>query len=99
MSGRIRFDLVDGPDTDPWLLTITKGAVTVSNDAGAADCTIRGERTLFDRLVSGRANMMSAVLRGALACTGNLDLVLAIQRIFPGPTGEPSGTQDAGGAR
>jgi len=99
VSGDVRFDLVDGANTDPWLLTITNGTVTVSNDAGPADCTIRGERSLFDRLVSGRANMMSAVLRGALACTGDLDLVLAIQRIFPGPTGEPTGNRDVGGAR
>jgi hypothetical protein len=95
VSGRIRFDLVAGRDIDSWLLTIVDGAVTVSHDAGSADCTIRGERSLFDELASGRANMMSAVLRGALACAGDLDLVLAIQRTFPGPTGERSRTGDA----
>ena len=99
VSGRVRFDLVDGRDIDPWVLTIASGAVTVSHDAGSADCTIRGERSLFDQLASGRANMMSAVLRGALACAGDLDLVLAIQRTFPGPTGKRSRTGDSESAQ
>jgi len=99
VSGRVRFDLVEGPDTDPWLLTIDEGAVTVSHRTGSADCTVRGERSLFDQLVSGQAHMMSAVLRGALACTGDVDLVIAIQRIFPGQTPEPSATGDGESAR
>ena len=88
VSGRIRFDLVDGSDIDPWLITIEEGVVTVSHEAGAADCSIRGEKSVFDKLATGRANTMSAVLRGALSCTGDVDLVVAIQRIFPGPPRE-----------
>jgi predicted lipid carrier protein YhbT len=97
VSGRVRFDLVDGAHTDPWLVTIDKGDLTVSHEPGDGDCAIRGGKALFDELAAGRANAMSSVLRGALECTGDLDLLLAIQRIFPAP---PRALQESpGGAR
>ena len=73
----------DGTHTDSWLVTIDKGDLTVSHEPGAADCTIRGDKALFDELAGGRANAMSSVLRGALICTGDVELLFAIQRIFP----------------
>ena len=57
----------------------------MTREAGAADCTIRGERAVFEELVGGRTNAMAAVLRGALVCHGDLELLFAIQRIFPDP--------------
>jgi len=84
-SGRLRFDLVDGGRTDHWLVAIDKGQVAVSHEGGDADCTIKTDKAMFDTLASGEANAMAAALRGALVCTGDVDLLLAIQRIFPGP--------------
>jgi putative sterol carrier protein len=88
VAGRIRFELTDGGRTDSWLVAIEHGDVTVSHGAGDADCTIRGERALIDDIATGRANAMSAVLRGAVQCTGDVELLLAVQRIFPGPPRE-----------
>ena len=85
VSGHIRFDLVDGGQADSWLVTVNKGELTVAHEAGQADCTIRGERSVFEELIGGRKNLMAAVLRGAVACHGDLELLLAIQRIFPAP--------------
>lgn len=85
VSGRVRFDLVDGAHTDAWLVEVDHGDLRVERSAGAGDCTVRGDRTLFDELVTGHANAMAAVLRGALECTGDIELLMAIQRIFPGP--------------
>ena len=86
-TGRIRFDVVDGRGTDCWLVTIDKGDITVSREDGnaEADCAIMADRALFDRLAIGEENAMAAVLRGALVCTGDVELLLAIQRVFPGP--------------
>ena len=85
VSGRVRFDLVEGTYADSWLVAIDKGDLTVAHEAGSADCTIRGERALFDEIVQGRTNQTAAILRGALACHGDLELLFAIQRIFPAP--------------
>ena len=85
VSGRVRFDLVDDARTDSWLVAVDNGELTVTREAGAADCTVRGERAVFDEIVGGRTNAIAAVLRGALVCHGDLELFFTIQRIFPGP--------------
>lgn len=85
VSGRVRFDVVEGRRTRVWLVDVDEGALTVAGEAGPADCTIRGDRAVLDEVVQGRANAMAAVLRGALTCEGDLQLLVAIQRIFPDP--------------
>jgi hypothetical protein len=84
-SGRVRFEILDGVRTDYWTLVIERGRLDVSHRRGKPGCTIRGERQLFDLLVTGYENPMAATLRGALICTGDVDLLLAVQRLFPGP--------------
>ena len=85
ISGRVRFDVVDGRRTDSWVVAIDKGDVAVSRGGADEDCTVRADKALFDRLAKGEENAMAAVLRGALVCTGDVDLLLAVQRVFPGP--------------
>ena len=88
VSGRARFELMDGDRVDRWLVAIDDGDVAVSHKGGTADCAIRGEKDLFDRLCRGEENAMAAVLRGALQCRGDVELLFAIQRVFPGPRRE-----------
>ena len=85
VTGRVRFDLVEGGRPDRWLVALDRGDTTVWHKGGPADCTIRAERALFERLCRGEENAMAAVLRGALVCSGDVELFFAIQRIFPGP--------------
>jgi putative sterol carrier protein len=99
VRGRVRFDLVDGGRTDRWLVAVDKGDITVRHEGGQADCTIRAQRALFERLCRGEENAMAAVLRGALACTGDVELLYAIQRIFPGPPREQPAMRDVEGSR
>src|SRR5438105_934197 len=80
VSGRARLELTDDGRTDRWLIAIERGAVTVSHRGGHADCTIRAARGLFDRLCRGEANALSAMFRGELTCTGDVELLYAIQR-------------------
>jgi ubiquinone biosynthesis protein UbiJ len=96
VSGRIRFDVEDGTQTESWIVAVDKGELTVTRGPGSADCTIRGERSVFQDLVGGRKNVIAAVMRGALACYGDLELLLAIQRIFPDP---PRGWDPTAGTR
>jgi putative sterol carrier protein len=90
VAGTVRFDVVEGELVDHWLVKIDKGVLAVSRADGPADCAITGEKELFDRLATGRTNAMAAVLRGAVSVDGDLDLLLAAQRLFPGPQPVPN---------
>jgi predicted lipid carrier protein YhbT len=88
--GTVRFDLTDADDTtDHWLVSVNRGDITVSQQKhlslSKADCTIRSDKKLFEQLIKGEANAIAATLRGTIICTGNVELLFAIQRIFPGP--------------
>jgi putative sterol carrier protein len=86
VQGTVRFDLMDGDGaTDHWLVAVDHGDFTITHGAGNADCTMRCERTIFERLIHGEENALATMLRGALVCAGNVELLFAIQRIFPGP--------------
>ncbi|HEY2332779.1 MAG TPA: SCP2 sterol-binding domain-containing protein [Acidimicrobiales bacterium] len=85
ISGRVRFDLADDGRTESWLVTIDHGQLQVTRAAREAECIIRGDRAVFDEIVSGRANGTAAVLRGALSGSGDMELMFAIQRILPEP--------------
>jgi putative sterol carrier protein len=99
VTGRVRFDLVDGGRTDRWLVAVDNGGVAVSHQGGPADCTIRADRGLFERLCRGEENAIAAVLRGALICTGDVELLFAIQRIFPGPPRDRQAMSGSEGSR
>jgi len=89
VHGTVRFDLSDAEGgTDHWLASVDRGDITVSQENGDADCTIRCDKELFEQLMNGEENVIAATLRGALVCIGNVELLFAIQRIFPGPPRE-----------
>ena len=83
--GTLRFELRNGGRTQTWYVTIDKGDVAVSNEKAEADCVIRCDKALFDDLATGRANAMTAILRGVLETEGNLGLVMSFERLFPPP--------------
>jgi alkyl sulfatase BDS1-like metallo-beta-lactamase superfamily hydrolase len=85
MTAVVRFDVLDGRRTQPWLLTVKNGDIRVSRKSAAADLVIRCERALAERLFTGKANAMSAVLRGELTVEGSADLLVLIQRLLPRP--------------
>ena len=84
-KGTIRFELRDGKRQQLWRVAIDRGDPTVSRGQGAADCTIRADASLFDEIVSGRANALTAALRGSIGIEGDLQLLILFQRVFPGP--------------
>ena len=83
-TGTLRFELKRGRTIDRWLVSIAKGDVTVVHRGGPADCIVRADRALFDRLASGELNGVAAVLRGELVAEGDLKLLVLFQRLFPG---------------
>ena len=87
LRGAVRFAVrgIDG-EVDQWIVTVDRGAVTVSHGNADADCVIGADRAFFERLINGEENAIAAVLRGALRCSGDVEMLLTIQRIFPGPS-------------
>ena len=84
-TGIVRFDLVDGRRTERWLVTLDRGDVSVSRKNAAADCIVRGDRSLFEAMATGEANAMAAYLRGELTLEGDPELLVLFQRVLPGP--------------
>lgn len=84
--GTVRFDLTDADSTtEHWLVSVSRGDITTTPEKAKADCTIRADKKLFEQLIKGEENAIAATLRGAIICMGNVELLFAIQRIFPGP--------------
>jgi hypothetical protein len=85
ITGTVRFEIVDGKRVERWLLTVDKGDVAVSRKNVRADCTLRADKAVFDRVASGEMNAMAATLRGDLVIEGESELLVAFQRLLPGP--------------
>jgi putative sterol carrier protein len=84
-KGTVRFELADGKRVDRWLLAVDKGDLSVSRRNVGADCTLRADKALFDRIVDGEVNATAAVLRGAVTIDGDMELLVQLQKLFPGP--------------
>jgi putative sterol carrier protein len=84
-NGTVRFDLKEGKRVDRWLVSLENGEVTVSRGTGDADCVVRADKALFDEIAAGKENGTAAVLRGAMTIDGEMQLMMVLRRVFPGP--------------
>jgi len=99
-TGSVRFDLAHRGDVDHWRVALTRGETAVSRANVGADCVVRADKELFDAVASGEVNAMAALLRGELTAEGDLELLMRLQRLFPGPQPARGGVRRAmeGGA-
>jgi putative sterol carrier protein len=98
-KGTVRFELADGKRVDRWLLAVDNGALSVSRKNAGADCTFRADKALFDRIVDGEVNATAAVLRGAVTVDGDMELLVQLQKLFPGPPAKRRRRNGANGRR
>ncbi|MBQ0904043.1 SCP2 sterol-binding domain-containing protein [Micromonospora sp. U21] len=89
-DGALQIDLTTGDRTEHWLVRMRPGSVHVSRHRGPADAIWYSSMALFDRLVTGEAQGVAAVLRNESTFSGNVVLFLAFRRFFP----DPPGTRD-----
>jgi len=88
VSATIRIDLDDDHRQGMvWLLRVDHGRVHVARRPGRADAVIHTDRALFEHLVTGEANALTAALRGRLRMEGDLRLLVAFSRLMPSPPG------------
>lgn len=85
-SGVVRIDVDDEGQSDRWFVAIDDGTVKVSKRNQAADSKVRVEKRLLDRIVTGQANVVAAMLRGEVSLEGDWNLLLVFQRLFPSPS-------------
>jgi putative sterol carrier protein len=95
----VRFELADGKRVDRWLLAVDNGDLSVSRKNAGADCTFRADKALFDRIVDGEVNATAAVLRGAVTVDGDMELLVQLQKLFPGPPAKRRRRNGANGRR
>lgn len=86
VNGVVRLDVDHAGTTEEWYLTIRKGVATVAREGGAPDCVLRADAATFVAVLSGEANMMAALLRGALEAEGRMLLLVVLQQLTPGET-------------
>ncbi|WP_416905484.1 SCP2 sterol-binding domain-containing protein [Micromonospora echinospora] len=86
-AGTVRLDVGESGWTDHWYLTVEKQTVRVTRSAEEAELVVRADREVFDQLVSGRTNIVGALLRNDVRARGRLPLLMVLRRIFPGQPG------------
>lgn len=87
ISATIRIDLAHRGGRDCWFLALDGGRIRVSHEDRTADCVVRTEAALFDRLVTGEANLVAALLRNQITVEGDVALNILLRRLLPGPPG------------
>lgn len=83
--GTIRFDVHRGARTEHWRVVVDYGQVEVTRGNAAADSLVDADGELLDLIATGRVNGLAAVFRGALHVEGDTELLIQLQRVFPGP--------------
>ena len=96
LSGSVRFDLMRDGRTEHWLVQIQDGDVEVSHKAGNPDCVARMEASTFEAMTRGELNAIAAAFRGDLDIEGQPAILLAFQRLFPGPPSDRERLATAG---
>jgi len=86
-TGTMRFELEHENGIEYWFLSISNANVEVSRDKRDADTVLHLNRTLFDRMTVGEANLYTAWVRNELRIQGDVRLARLFQRVLPGPRG------------
>jgi len=86
-DGTVRIDVAEDSTVQHWLMHIDHGRVQVSHRNVRADAVLSADQALFERLVRGEANALTAGLRGQLGMQGDMRLAVAFRRLLPSPPG------------
>jgi putative sterol carrier protein len=79
MTGSYVFD-VEG--VGQWTVRVDDGAVSVTEGAEDADCTISASEETLLKIVRGEANPTTAYMTGKLKVSGDMGAALKLQKLF-----------------
>jgi putative sterol carrier protein len=72
----------DVQDVGQWTVAVDDGAITVTEGAGEADCTITASEDTLVKIASGEANATTAYMTGKLKIQGDMGAALKLQKLF-----------------
>jgi hypothetical protein len=102
IEGTVRFDLAEASRISYWLVNISRGDVRVTRENRDADCVVHSTKAGFDRVATGEDNAIAMLLRAEITAQGDVQLLVLLERLLPGPPGasDPrSGTRSGAAAR
>ena len=65
-----------------WTVAVQDGAVSVTEGAGEADCTISASEDTLVKIANGEANPTTAYMTGKLKISGDMGAALKLQKLF-----------------
>jgi putative sterol carrier protein len=65
-----------------WTVAVEDGAVSVTEGAGDADCTIAASEETLVKIANGEANPTTAYMTGKLKISGDMGAALKLQKLF-----------------
>ena len=65
-----------------WTVAVQDGAVSVSEGAGDADCTISASEDTLVKIANGEANPTTAYMTGKLKISGDMGAALKLQKLL-----------------
>jgi hypothetical protein len=81
--GSIRFDLLNGDETDHWWVGLDRGKVEVLHEDRLAKSIARQDRATFVDAILGRRNPMTTFLQGDAGYSGEGEPLVIFARLFP----------------
>jgi putative sterol carrier protein len=74
--------LFDIEGAGQWLVSVSDGAVSVSEGAGEADTTITASEETMMAVVRGEQNPTTAYMTGKLKIKGDMGAAMKLQKLF-----------------
>jgi putative sterol carrier protein len=65
-----------------WTVSVADGAVSVTEGAHDADCTITASEETLMKIAAGEANATTAYMTGKLKIKGDMGAALKLQKLF-----------------
>ena len=65
-----------------WTVRVADGAVSVSEGAEDADCTLSASEEVFTKIAKGEQNATTAYMTGKLKIDGDMGAALKLQKLF-----------------
>jgi putative sterol carrier protein len=81
-AGMTNTYVFDVQDVGQWTVAVDDGKVTVSEGAGAADCTLTASEETLGKIARGEANATTAFMTGKLKISGDMGAALKLQKLF-----------------
>jgi hypothetical protein len=100
VDGRLRFDVHVADRVEQKAIIVHHGQISVAHELDDPDCVVDVDKELLDRMAAGQSNAMTALLRGEMMVSGDVKLLVLLERLLPGPAGAhgPRRTSQSKGA-